>query len=359
MEQGETMTHWLIHWFSRRVVRHPPATLRVAVLLTATLAYGATGFLYFELPANPALTWSDSIWYAVVTVSTVGYGDFSPATLGGRFLVAAPLMFFGIGLLGYVLSLAASALIEQKSKEAHGMGQFDLTEHLVICNFPNLGVVEHVLDELAADAAFDRRRGTILIDQDLVELPPELAKRDVCYVRGDPSRDETLARANIDEAKHVIVLSKRPNDASSDLQNLAIVLAIEARNPKVHSVSQCVDPDNEELLRKAQCNRVVCTSRLDAHFVATELLNPGVQDVVHELTSALHGEQLYITPFAGPPCRLSELSLSCQKQGHLLIGLRRAGTVSLNVAPDYQVQTDDEAVTIGTSRLARLAVKTS
>ena len=336
------------------MLRHPPAALRVIVLLTATLAYGSTGFMYFELPANPSLTWADSIWYAIVTVTTVGYGDFSPASLGGRFLVATPMMFFGIGLLGYVLSLAASALVEQKSKEAHGMGQFDFSGHLVICNFPNLGVIEHVLGELGADAAFERRHGIVLVDSDLMELPPELVKRDVHFVRGDPSRDETLVRANIDEAKHVIVLSKRPNDATSDMQNIAIVLAIEARHPEIHSVSQCIDPANEELLRKAKCDRVVCTSQFDAHFVATELLNPGVQDVVHELTSALHGEQLYITPYAGPPCRLEDLSRKCQTAGHLLIGIRRGTDVTLNLPAGFQVQTNDQAVTIGTKRLARL-----
>ena len=346
---------WLRHWFSRRMVRHPPAALRVVVLLVAILAYGTTGFLYFELPANPSLTWLDGIWYAIVTVTTVGYGDFSPASLGGRFFVATPLMFFGIGLLGYVLSLAASALVEKKSKEARGMGQFDLSKHLVICNFPNLGVVEHVLSELGADPGFDRRRGVVLIDADLIELPPELVRHDVHFVRGDPSRDEALARANIDQAQHVIVLSKRPQDPSSDMQNIAIVLAVEVRNPGIHSVSQCIDPANEELLRKAKCDRVVCTSRLDAHFVATELLNPGVQDVVHELTSTLKGEQLYITPYRGPACQLSGLSLSCQKQGHLLIGIRRAGATLLNLKPDFEILPEGGAITIGARRLAALA----
>lgn len=346
--------HSVLHWLSRRLMRHPPAAFRVVVLLTAILAYGATGFMYFELPANPSLTWSDSIWYAIVTVTTVGYGDFSPASFGGRFLVATPMMFFGIGLLGYVLSLAASALIEQKSKEAHGMGQFDFTEHLVICNFPNLGVVEHVLRELTADAAFERSRGIILIDSDLIELPPELAKRDMHFVRGDPSRDETLQRANIDEARHAIVLSKRPNDANSDMQNIAIVLAIEARSPDVHTVSQCIDPANQELLRKAKCDRVVCTSRFDAHFIATELLNPGVQDVVDDLTSAQNGEQIYITPYSGQPCRVQELSAKCRNAGHLLIGVRRGHKVELNPSTDLEVSTNDSAVTIGTKRLAEL-----
>jgi voltage-gated potassium channel len=346
--------HWLVFWFPRRLVRNPPAPFRIAALLTAVLAYGSTGFMYFELPTNPDLRWSDSLWYAIATVTTVGYGDYSPTSIGGRFLVATPLMFFGIGLLGYVLSLAASALVEQKSKEAHGMGQFDFNSHLIICNFPNLGVVEHVLDELLAEPAFERRRGVVVIDADLAELPPELAKRDVHFVRGDPSRDETLMRANVDEAKYAIVLSKCPNDVRSDLQNIAIVLAMEARHPKILTVSQCVDPANEELLRKAKCDRVVCTSRFEAHFITTELLYPGVQDVVHALAGARHTEQLYMTPYVGRPCRARDLAASCQGEGHLLIGIRRGSEVSLNLASDFEIQPDDVAVTIGNKHLSRL-----
>jgi voltage-gated potassium channel len=349
------VTHFFFYWLSRRLLRHPPAVLRIVALLLAVLAYGATGFMYFELRVKPELTWSDAIWYAIVTMTTVGYGDFFPTTLGGRFLVATPMMFFGIGLLGYVLSLAASSFVEQKSKEAHGMGQFDLSEHLVVCNFPNLGMVELVLDELFADPAFNRRRGVILIDAQLTELPPELVKRDVHFVRGDPSRDETLARANIDEAKYAIILNRRPGDANSDMQCVAIVLAIEARNPKVHTVSQCIDPAHQELLRKANCDRVVCTSRFDAHFVAAELLTPGVQDVVSDLTTSQHGEQIYITPYRGQPCLTRDLAALCQREGHLLIGIRRNDKVLLNTASDFAVHAQDAAITIGAKWLAPLS----
>lgn len=346
------MMNWLFVLFSRQLLRHPPTAFRVTLLLSAVLSYGASGFLYFELPANPSLTWSDAIWYAVVTVTTVGYGDYSPATLGGRFLIAAPMMFFGIGLLGYVLSLAASALVEQKSKESRGMGQFDFSQHLVICNFPHLSVVERVLDELWADPKFERQRGIVLIDADMPELPPELVKRGVHFVRGEPSRDETLVRANIDEAKYAVVLSKRPSDPGSDMQNVATILALEVRNPKVYSVSQCIDPSSQELMYKAGCDRVVCTGRFDAHFLAAEMLSPGIQDIIADLTSAIHGEQIYITPYRGARCKASALANDCRREGHLLIGIQRKGETHLNLADDFELAADDAAITIGAKRLA-------
>ena len=48
-------------------------------------------------------TWQDSIWWAVVTVTTVGYGDFFPETMAGR-IVGMILMLLGIGLLGFIFN---------------------------------------------------------------------------------------------------------------------------------------------------------------------------------------------------------------------------------------------------------------
>jgi voltage-gated potassium channel len=100
------------------VARNPPAPLRIFALIVAVLLYGTTGHLYFELPENPTLSWPDGLWWSVVTMTTVGYGDYFPRSIGGRFLVAVPLMFFGIGLLGYVLSVAATALVQSQNQGA-------------------------------------------------------------------------------------------------------------------------------------------------------------------------------------------------------------------------------------------------
>ena len=54
------MMQVLLRMFQRNLVVNPPMQLRAVVLLTAILAYGTSGFLYFELPANPDLTWTDA-----------------------------------------------------------------------------------------------------------------------------------------------------------------------------------------------------------------------------------------------------------------------------------------------------------
>lgn len=245
--------------YLRQMLHNPPVNFRVLALLFAILLYGTTGFLYFELPSNPDLSWSDGLWYSLVTMTTIGYGDFFPKTNAGRYLVGVPLMFFGIGLLGYLLSMVAAALIAARTREIQGMSSFRFENHLVIFNFPGLAKVEHVLDELFNDSAFGKQTEIVLVDADLEELPPELAARHVHFVRGNPTRDDTLTRANIDKAKNAVILSKKAGDPDSDNLNVTITLAIEARDKDVNSVVECVNASAEELLRKAGADSIVCT----------------------------------------------------------------------------------------------------
>lgn len=320
----------------------------MSVLLCALLAYGSTGFLYFELPNKPDLSWPDALWWSIVTLTTIGYGDIYPSTMGGRFLVAAPLMMFGIGLLGYVLSLAASTLVEAKSRELTGMGTFSFRHHIVVVNFPALEKVERLLGELRMDPAFEGKE-VVLIDEHLEAIPAPLLQRGVHFIRGNPTRDETLARAAIDEATHAIILSKRAGDSHSDDLALAVTLAIEARAPNVRTIAEVVDVGSEELLRKAGCDSMVCASRFEAHFLSNEVLHPGMQDVIEELLS-VSGQQLHLVSVSRGT--FADAAESLRGRGHIAIGVRRGANTTLNVAREFALREGDSVVTIGDRRVA-------
>jgi voltage-gated potassium channel len=57
-------------------------------------------------------TYPEALWWSIATVTTVGYGDFSPVTLTGR-IIAVALMIAGIALLGVITATLASWLVER------------------------------------------------------------------------------------------------------------------------------------------------------------------------------------------------------------------------------------------------------
>lgn len=95
---------------ARLVVKHRRQSLLFSALLLANLfvLLGSIGILEFETAPNSNIrSAGDAIWWTIVTMSTVGYGDLYPVTLGGR-AVAVALMIAGIGLFGTIAGLVSS-----------------------------------------------------------------------------------------------------------------------------------------------------------------------------------------------------------------------------------------------------------
>ena len=117
-----------------RVARDRNALAKIVGLyavyaVTFVVIFGSLFTLIFEINAPGAniKSFGDSTWWAFVTVTTVGYGDFTPVTVGGR-VVAVLIMFTGAAAVGAVTAAvasrfinsgnAASAAASQKSQES-------------------------------------------------------------------------------------------------------------------------------------------------------------------------------------------------------------------------------------------------
>jgi len=93
--------------------RKQSAMLTAAFVAIVTVAFGSLAVLQCEegVHGSNIQTAGDAVWWTVVTMSTVGYGDRFPVTTEGR-LVAAVLMVVGIGLFGTFTGLFAAWLVE-------------------------------------------------------------------------------------------------------------------------------------------------------------------------------------------------------------------------------------------------------
>jgi voltage-gated potassium channel len=106
-------------------------TLRRALALIVSVATVlAMTAAVLERLIDPAFdTFPQALWFAVTTVSTVGYGDYVPESGAGR-VVASALMLTGLGLIPLITSVAVSILVAQRSRETREEELRDLSQIL-------------------------------------------------------------------------------------------------------------------------------------------------------------------------------------------------------------------------------------
>lgn len=321
----------------------------VFFFLFAMLCYSSSGYMFFELEQKPDLEWADAIWWAVVTMTTVGYGDYFPETVGGRLWVGVPTMIVGVSLLGYILSMFASTLMEMRLKEVRGMGNVDLNDHIIVCRYHGLGSALKLVEEIRSDPS-TKNMAIVLVDPDLEELPHELKTRNVHYVKGDPARAAVLERANLGQAHSIIILRDANHPGYSDHINLAVALTVERTHPDVLSVVHCVDPENRVHFQRANCDSIVCLGALSSQMLVQELQDPGVHSVFSELTTNLHGKQCYIVEVQQGVRTFDELRTHCSQAESIVMGIRRGDENMLAPAADLALESGDRAIVIAAHR---------
>jgi voltage-gated potassium channel len=339
--------------FENRVLKS--RTTRVVLFaFVLNIVFGVL-FYFAERNAQDGLTIIDSIWWAMVTMTTVGYGDYYALTPLGRFLISYPCMIIGIGIIGYLVGSVAETVLDHVSKRKKGLVQMKSKNHIIICNYPHLEKIQRLVEELRASHRYGDCDIVLATDK-IAELPEELKGLGLKFVHGDPVREEVLARAKVSECAGVFILARDPGDPSSDEKTFAIGTIIELIEREIdrpiRTIAEVVSKDNIKMMQRSQVDGIVSSDGILDGLMIQEFLNPGVHDIVHQILTNAVGSQFYImeTSLEGKKIADVQAAMLQHPSNVQLIGLSRSSENILSPDKEMKIESGDRLIILAEHR---------
>jgi voltage-gated potassium channel len=226
--------------------------------------------------AKPTLGVIDLMYFTMVTVATVGYGDIVPVTARARLIVTFLVMPIRIIIWFVFLGTAYQFVIQRVIEELRMKRlQKRLRGHVVVCGFGLSGSVA-VRELLESGVDPD---SIIVIDQQQAALESATALG-VAGLLGDPSREDILQQAQIRSAKAVIVA------VSNDPTAILLTLSIRSIAPETKIVVRIQEHVFQRQLRQAGADVIVSSTKIGGLLLADAVGSRYIVPLVNDLLSS-------------------------------------------------------------------------
>ncbi len=317
-------------------------------LLAETVIGGITLYLTEAGGNDQISTIGDGLWWALVTLTTVGYGDITPNQPLGR-IWAAILMVAGMFTLALFSGIVARTLLDTVLRlREEPLRMTFLSNHIVICGYDPSS--RDLLDALLRELSTDPQEVVIFGPGERPEGVPASFR----WVTGDPTKEIDLPKAALSSAEMVILLgNRRLNPQQADATTLLTAFTIRSamtkgtmkRRKPLYMVTEIMDDENVEHARSAGADEVVCSNQVGYALLAHAIAEPGTGDVMSTLVSAGDQSVFVGSNPLGKMTHFGEVAAHVKQAHHaLLIGIRRPGGDKLNPQDDLAVHPTDKLI---------------
>lgn len=213
----------------------------------------------------------DGFWYSVVTLTTVGYGDFYPVTPIGKIL-GLVVILSSIGVLGFLIGNFTNIIQKHMEKKKKGFFGTDFSNHFVIIGWDDFA------NNVANQIINANSKIAIITDNitDLEFIKECYSENQVFVLFSDYKNIEALTKANIKKANSVFV------NFSEDTKSLIYVINFK-KHFDINVVVALQSSELKETFKSVGVNHIILKNEITSRMVASYIFEPDVAEFTEEL----------------------------------------------------------------------------
>ncbi|MFJ8582756.1 potassium channel family protein [Micromonospora sp. NPDC093277] len=330
----------MIHFPAHR--RAPLRALSLRVLAAVVLVFVTVAVVWLDRDGyhdanEDGMTLLDCFYYAVVSLSTTGYGDVTPASQSARlanvlFVTPARVIFLII-LVGTTLEV-----LTDQYRNGRRLTQWRKTvkNHVIICGYGTKG--RSAVTALLEDG-LDKSR-IVVVERNSTALR-QATSAGLVTVEGSATRSAVLEEAHVRSAKAVII--------ATDSDDSSVMVALTARQitaGQVRIIAAVREAENAPLLKQSGAHHVIVSAATAGRLLGLSTSAPPLIDVVEDLLTPGQGMAL-----AMRSAERDEVGRSPRELDSLVIALvRRGRVVTLTDKAGAEIETGDMLVYVRDDR---------
>ena len=260
------------------------------LLLLIVVMVTAAGY---RILGGPHVSLLDAIYMAVVTFTSIGYGEIVDTSHNPSLRVFNMIMIlFGIGIMLYVFSASTAFIVEGELKDIFRRRKMqktirDMKDHFIVCGAGETG--QHIIQELLKTG-----NPFVVIDHDPERLTRLQHHGEIAWVEGEAADEEVLESAGISRAKALATV------LPDDKDNLMVTVTARQMSSTIRIVVRCVDARMGEKMVRAGASVSVSPNMIGGLRMASEMIRPHVVNfldlMLKEKSKTLRVDEIAVTP---------------------------------------------------------------
>ena len=318
---------------------HLPLLWRTFIIALSSITF--FGILIHLIEPKNFPTIFEGIWWAIITASTIGYGDFVPHSALGK-IAGILLIITSAGFLSsFFVTLATTAATRQNDL-FEGKAHFKGRDHFVI-----IGWNERSKEMIQSLLSEKKLVSIALIDETLSHNP--FPNKNIHFIQGCPNLDKVLIKANIATAKKIIITADQNKDEhQADMNTILTLLAVKGLNPQIESIVEILTYEQIANAKRAGADEIIQTNMLTSFVMLQSITSQDMLtsflDLIYQMTEKKLIYQMCEThEFEKDYTAVGERYMN---EGKVLLGVKRGGATILNPPRPFLIEKNDQLIVL-------------